>query len=142
MMLFEYFAKKFELFLMETIMIDRDKAWAFAHEWLDAWNKHDVDLIMKHYADSIEFCSPVVQKVLGDPNGLVTGIDNLRDYFSKQLKKFSTLHFQLLDVFTSPQSIVLYYKINRGLLAAEVMILDDQMKATKVYANYDKNDVG
>ncbi len=33
-------------------------------------NKHDVNLIMKHYADSIEFCSPVVQKVLGDSKGL------------------------------------------------------------------------
>ncbi|MBS0358421.1 MAG: nuclear transport factor 2 family protein [Proteobacteria bacterium] len=123
-------------------MIDRERAWKFAHEWLDAWNKHDVDLIMEHYADSIEFCSPVVQKVLGDPKGVVSGISSLRDYFSKQLKKFSTLHFQLLDVFTSPQSIVLYYKINRGLLAAEVMLLDEHMKATKVYANYDKNDVG
>lgn len=123
-------------------MIQRDKAWEFAHEWLEAWNKHDVDLIMKHYADSIEFCSPVVQKVLGDPKGVVKGKDNLRDYFSRQLKKFATLHFQLLDVFASPQSVVLYYKINRGLLAAEVMILDDNMKALKVYANYDKDDVG
>lgn len=123
-------------------MIEREKAWKFAHEWLEAWNKHDVDLIMKHYADSIEFCSPVVQKVLGDPKGVVRGIENLRDYFSRQLKKFSTLHFQLLDVFASPQSVVLYYKINRGLLCAEVMILNDQMKAIKVYANYDKNDVG
>ena len=123
-------------------MIEREKAWKFAHEWLDAWNKHDVNLIMKHYADSIEFCSPVVQKVLGDPKGVVKGIDSLRDYFSKQLKKFSTLQFQLLDVFTSPQSIVLYYKINRGLLCAEVMILNKEMKATHVYANYDKNDVG
>jgi SnoaL-like protein len=123
-------------------MIDRDTAWKFAHEWLDAWNKHDVDLIMDHYDDSIEFCSPVVQKVLGDPKGVVIGIDNLRDYFSRQLNKFSDLHFQLLDVFTSPQSIVLYYKINRGLLAAEVMLLNSEMKATKVYANYDKNNVG
>jgi hypothetical protein len=123
-------------------MIDRDTAWKFAHEWLDAWNKHDVNLIMKHYDDAIEFCSPVVQKVLGDPKGVVRGIDNLRDYFSRQLQKFSTLHFQLLDVFASPQSIVLYYKINRGLLAAEVMILNPAMKAIKVYANYDKNDVG
>lgn len=142
MMQLEYFVRECELLLWRNLMIDRDSAWEFAHEWLHAWNKHDVDLIMKHYADSIEFCSPVVQKVLGDPRGVVTGIDNLRDYFSKQLKKFSTLHFQLLDVFTSPQSIVLYYKINRGLLAAEVMILDEHMKATKVYANYDKNDVG
>lgn len=123
-------------------MIDRERAWEFAYEWLDSWNNHDVDLIMNHYADSIEFCSPVVQKVLGDPKGIVYGIDDLRDYFSRQLQKFSTLHFQLLDVFSSPQSIVLYYKINRGLLAAEVMIMNSEMKAIKVYANYDKNDVG
>lgn len=123
-------------------MINREKAWKFAHEWLEAWNKHDIDLIMKHYAHSIEFCSPIVQKVLGDPKGVVYGIDKLRDYFSRQLQKFSTLNFQLLDVFTSPQSIVLYYKINRGLLASEVMILDDSMKATKVFANYDKDDIG
>lgn len=97
---------------------------------------------MKHYNNSIEFCSPVVQKVLGDSKGVVYGINNLRDYFSRQLQKFSTLKFQLLDVFASPQSVVLYYKINRGLLAAEVMILNDNMKALKVYANYDKNDVG
>lgn len=105
-------------------MIDRDEAWKFAHEWLDAWNKHDINLIMKHYDDSIEFCSPVVQKVLGDPKGIVRGIDNLRTYFSRQLQKFPSLHFQLLDVFASPQSVVLYYKINRGLLAAEVMIVN------------------
>lgn len=123
-------------------MITHEKAWQFAHEWLNAWNKHDIDLIMHHYADSIEFCSPVVQNVLGDPKGVVSGIDNLREYFTRQLKKFSTLHFQLLDVFTSPQSIVLYYKINRGLLAAEVMLLDSEFKAFKVYANYDKTNVG
>ncbi|HEV2614586.1 MAG TPA: nuclear transport factor 2 family protein [Gammaproteobacteria bacterium] len=122
--------------------IDRNKAWEFAHEWLEAWNKHDIDLIMKHYDDSIEFCSPIVQKILGEPKGVVLGIKNLRDYFTRQLKNFSTLHFQLLDVFTSPQSIVLYYKINRGLLAAEVMLLNADMKAVKVYANYDKNEVG
>jgi ketosteroid isomerase-like protein len=128
--------------LEENAMIDRDKAWKFAHEWLEAWNKHDIELIMKHYTDSIEFCSPIVQKVLGDPKGVVYGIDNLRDYFTRQLQKFSTLKFQLLDVFASPQSVVLYYKINRGLMAAEVMILNSEMKAIKVYANYDKNDVG
>lgn len=123
-------------------MLDRNKVWQFAHEWLEAWNNHDIDAIMTHYANDIEFCSPVVQKVLGDPKGVVYGVDNLRNYFSKQLQKFSTLEFQLLDVFASPQSVVLYYKINRGLLAAEVMLLNENMKATKVYANYDKNDVG
>ena len=123
-------------------MIDRKKAWAFASEWLEAWNRHDVDSIVSHYDDSIEFCSPIVQKVLEKEDGVVRGREDLRDYFSKQLARFPTLQFQLLDVFASPQTVVLYYKINRGLLAAEVMHLNTEMKATKVYANYDKNDVG
>ncbi len=123
-------------------MFDRKVVWDFANEWLDAWNKHDVDLIMKHYDNSIEFCSPIVQKVLGKADGIVYGIDNLREYFSRQLKTFPTLHFQLLDVFASPKSVVLYYKINRGLMAAECMILNSQMKAIQVFANYDKNDIG
>ena len=97
---------------------------------------------MQHYTADIEFCSPIVQNVLGISSGMVCGIDNLRDYFSRQLNKFSTLHFQLLDVFTSPQTVVLYYKINRGLLAAEVMLLNEKMQAMKVYANYDKENVG
>ena len=70
------------------------------------------------------------------------GIENLRDYFSRQLAKFPRLRFQLLDVFASPQTVVLYYKIDRGLLAAEVMHLNAETRATKVYANYDKDDVG
>ena len=123
-------------------MIERKKALEFAQEWLDAWNRHDVTLILKHYDDCIEFCSPVVQKVLGKEDGVVRGLGDLRDYFAKQLASFPTLQFQLLDVFASPQTVVLYYKINRGLLAAEVMHLNGEMKATKVYANYDKNDVG
>lgn len=123
-------------------MIDRKKAWAFASEWLEAWNRHDVDSIVSHYDDSIEFCSPIVQMVLEKEDGVVRGREDLRDYFSKQLARFPTLQFQLLDVFASPQTVVLYYKINRGLLAAEVMHLNSEMKATKVYANYDKNDVG
>ena len=123
-------------------MIDRKKAWAFASEWLEAWNRHDVDSIVSHYDDSIEFCSPIVQMVLEKEDGVVRGREDLRDYFSKQLARFPTLQFQLLDVFASPQTVVLYYKINRGLLAAEVMHLNSEMKATKVYANYDKNDIG
>jgi ketosteroid isomerase-like protein len=122
--------------------IDRKKAWEFAKDWVDAWNRHDVDLIVEHYDDSIEFCSPVVKNVLEKADGVVRGKQDLRDYFSKQLDKFKTLEFQLLDVFTSPQTVVLYYKINRGLLTTEVMHLNSEMKATKVYANYDKDHVG
>lgn len=122
--------------------MNREIAWTFAKEWLDAWNRHDMHEIMKHYADDIEFCSPIVQNVLGIESGIVQGKENLQDYFTRQLQKFNTLHFQLLDVFTSPQTVVLYYKINRGLLAAEVMMLNPEMRAYKVFANYDKDHVG
>lgn len=47
-----------------------------------------------------------------------------------------------MDVFSSPQSVVLYYKINCELLAAEVMILNPDIKATEVYTNDNKDNVG
>jgi ketosteroid isomerase-like protein len=30
------------------------------NDWLDAWNSHDLDRIMQHYADDIEFTAQTV----------------------------------------------------------------------------------
>lgn len=68
-------------------MISKDAAWKFAHAWLEAWNTRDIDQIMKHYADSIEFCSPFVQRASGDPKGGICGFDNLHDYITTNMKK-------------------------------------------------------
>ena len=55
----------------------------FAVDWIAAWNAHDLDLILSHYAENVVLTSPVAARVLGDPAGVVTGIGALRNYFAK-----------------------------------------------------------
>jgi ketosteroid isomerase-like protein len=42
---------------------------AFADEWTDAWNAHDLDRILSHYAADVVFESPVIRERLGKASG-------------------------------------------------------------------------
>lgn len=47
------------------------QARAIANEWVAAFNSHDVDAIVSHYAESVELTSRLVTRTLGDPAGTV-----------------------------------------------------------------------
>jgi hypothetical protein len=108
----------------------------FAHHWLRAWNSHDLDAIMSHYAPEIVLKSPVAARLLNDPSGLVSGQSALRSYFARGLEAYPHLTFELLDVMWGLSSIVLYYKNQNGSKTAEFMELDPSLKVTSVVANY------
>lgn len=112
------------------------KAKEFAAEWIAAWNAHDIDRILMHYADGIRFTSPFVQRITGQQDGVVQGISALRDYFSNALKAYPDLHFELITVLTGVNSVTLYYRSVKNLLAAEVMVLDTQGRVETVLAHY------
>jgi hypothetical protein len=39
-------------------MITRELAERFAHEWIEAWNSHDLERILAHYSDDFVMSSP------------------------------------------------------------------------------------
>ncbi len=49
------------------------EAQEFALEWIAAWNSHDLDRILSHYADDVEVTSPLVETVLGPGKVTVRG---------------------------------------------------------------------
>jgi hypothetical protein len=108
----------------------------FAEAWIAAWNAHDLDRILAHYADDIILTSPAAAELLNDPSGIVTSLPALRDYFQRGLEAFPDLQFELLDVFAGLTTIVLLFKNQRGTHTAEFMELDAQGKITRVVANY------
>ena len=61
------------------------QAQTLAHKWIAAFNDHDLETILSHYAESVELTSLLVTKVLGDPAGTVRGKQALRAYFAKAL---------------------------------------------------------
>jgi ketosteroid isomerase-like protein len=108
----------------------------FAHHWVAAWNSHDLDAILSHYADDVVLTSPVAARILGDPTGTVVGQTALRNYFKKGLDAFPNLQFELLDVMFGLSSVVLVYLNQRGTKTAEFMEFGEDGKVVRVVANY------
>jgi len=119
-----------------SYLMTEDEARSFAADWIEAWNSHDLDRIMTHYAEDLVLVSPVAAQLLNDPAGMIRGKDSLREYFQKGLNAFPQLRFDLIEVMRGLSSIVLYYKNQRGTKSGEFMELNPQRKITRVVANY------
>jgi predicted ester cyclase len=107
-----------------------------ADHWVAAWNAHDLDLIMTHYEDEVELTSPVAAQLLGTPDGKIVGKDSLRAYFRRGLEAYPDLRFQLVEVLCGLNSVVLYYRNQKGTRTAEFMELSAIGKVARVVANY------
>ena len=93
----------------------------FARDWIAAWNSRDLDSLLAHYAEDVEFRSPLAARLLGEASGTVRGKQHLREYFSKALAAFpGDLGLELLGVYRGVDSVVLHFQA-RGRRAAEVM---------------------
>lgn len=112
-----------------------------AREWIAAWNAHDLERVLAHYADDVEFSSPFIAKLIGRADGVVRGKPELRAYFARGLEAYPMLRFELVRVFGGVRSCVLEYRSVNGLRAAEVMEFDPAGKVVRVLAHYG-NDPG
>ena len=116
--------------------ITEDFCKQFADEWINAWNSHDLDRIMNHYAEELEFYSPLIIKLNINPDGRITHKTDLREYFKIGLEKFPDLHFSLQHVLVGLNSVVLYYGSVNNTLSAEFMLFNEDGKISQVRAHY------
>jgi hypothetical protein len=119
-------------------MITHEQAENLAQTWLNGWNRHDLDAVLAHYADDVEFASPAIVEITGDQSGTLQGKDALRSYFAGGLAKYPNLGFELQRVLVGVDSVTLLIRsLHRDRLAAEVMTLDAGGRVTKVKVHYD-----
>ena len=109
---------------------------SFAQEWVSAWNAHDLERILSHYADDVVFRSPFVAKLTGEKSGELRGKAALRGYFAKALAENTALRFHLRRVLLGVGSVVLIYDSINNLVAAEMMERNAAGQATRVSAHY------
>ena len=108
----------------------------FADDWVRAWNDHDVEAVLAHFADDVEFCSPLVISVTGEPTGIVHGREALRDYWTRGLAERPDLHFDLDGVTVGVDAIAIHYR-NRGRRTTEVAVFDANGKVARGWGLYD-----
>ena len=61
---------------------------SLAEAWIGAWNRHDLETILHHYAPDVECISPFVPALSGDPSGTLHGRERLTAYFLKDLQAY------------------------------------------------------
>jgi len=118
------------------VAVDPELARRVAHAWFDAWNDHDLEAILAHYTDDVEFTSPFAVELTGRADGTLRGIEELRSYFGRALTAFPDLHFSDLRVARGVSSVTLCYRSVRDLEAAETMFFGDDGKIVRVLAHY------
>jgi hypothetical protein len=122
-------------------MITRQVAEAFAKEWIAAWNAHDLARILSHYAEDFEMTTPMIALVTGGA-GTLRGQEAVGEYWAKSFTKVPDLHFELIDVYYSVDSICISYKAVMGLQAVEWLWFDKNGKVKKAAAHYNRLPTG
>ena len=100
-------------------------AQAFAEEWVAAWNARDLERVLRHYGDDVEFISPTAAVVVPSSGGVIKGKHALREYWAAALPKNPALHFELLEVLDTVTGACVLYRNHHGQTVAETMLVDD-----------------
>ena len=111
------------------------EAESFAGEWIAAWNDHDLDRVLGHYAEDVEFTSPFAIEFAGG-EGTVVGKTALRDYWENVLRAFPDLRFTLIRAVPGVQSLSIVYASVRELFASETFIFGADGKVVRVHCHY------
>ena len=101
--------------------MDRDWAHGFVEEWVQAWNDHDLDRVLEHFADDVVFTSPVAALLVEASEGVIRGRPALRHYWSEGLRRIPDLHFEVVGVYVGVRTLVISYRNQRGGMVSEVL---------------------
>jgi ketosteroid isomerase-like protein len=109
---------------------------SLAADWIDAWNKRDIDRIMSHYADDVEFHSPTVNKRWNITEGKLVGKEKLKQHFLKGFEEMPDLHFEFVELVPEKDSMIITYKRETGQIVSDYMRMNENGKALLVNAYY------
>lgn len=110
-----------------SAVLTADEAGDFVVQWMAAWNSHDVERILEHYADDVEYWSPFIAAMAepGSPgaDGRLIGKDSVRAYFAAALGKYSELHFDPpMHIAAGAGSVSFVYGSVNDLTAVETLV--------------------
>lgn len=108
----------------------------FAQNWIDDWNSHDLEAILSHYAETLEFHSPKVSLYTGGEKVYFTRREELRPYFSRAFEMRPNLHFELIQVAKDGQGIAIVYKNDVDAIGVEIMDLNEMGQVVKTRVLY------
>lgn len=88
-----------------------------AENWIESWNRRDLDAVLEHFSDDFEFSSPLISELAGESSGRLIGKAAVRNYWQAALARLPNLRFELVHVFSGVDCVTILYRGHRGLCA-------------------------
>lgn len=128
----------------EKDVMNRAEARNFVDSWVHAWNTHDLDLVLSHFAEDVVFTSPVAAQMLDGSDGVIRGKADLREYWAAGLPRIPDLHFEVVDLYLGVHTLVINYRNQKDNLVNEVLVFDGPLvvQGHGTYAGNDINPAG
>ncbi len=117
-------------------MIAPEFANEFARDWIDAWNRRDLERVLSHYADDFEMSSPYIATLAGEPSGRLRGKEAVAAYWAEALRRLPALAFEHVKTLAGADSVAIYYRGVRGM-AVEVFFFDTAGRVVRACAHYE-----
>lgn len=118
------------------VPISAEQAQRFAHEWVSAWNAHDLPRILSHYTLDFSMTSPFIVQIAGDSSGTLQGQEAVGAYWRQALERMPDLQFELIGVYRSMRSVAIHYRNQAHRFGVEVFHFDPQGKIHTAVAHY------
>jgi ketosteroid isomerase-like protein len=117
----------------------RIEAYELAANWVDLWNRKDVEAVLEHYCDDVIFMSPKATNIVGQ--SLLEGKEALSQYWKTACEKIEKIEFKLDRVVWDPETseLVVIYEANLNGVrsrACETMRFDPSGKIVSGEAMY------
>jgi hypothetical protein len=119
-------------------MTDKQKLKQAAMQWIDDWNHRNIENVMDHYADDVRFYSPTVIRRWSEAEGKLEGKAAVERHFRKGLEEMPDIHFEFHSILYGIESIILFYKRETGILAADMVMFNKAGKVSEVRAYYEE----
>src|SRR5262245_20998661 len=108
----------------------------FAREWIAAWNAHDLERVLAHYATDVELSSPLAADRFPGSGGYIRGEAALRAYWEPALAANPALRFELEAGLDAVDGCTILYRNLRGQQVAESLFWNDAGLVTRAAVAY------
>ena len=81
-----------------------------AYEWIDAFNRHDIERLLGLYSDDAAHYSPEMERVKPETGGWLEGKAQLREWWQHKFDELPDLHYDLMTITAGETKVFMEYE--------------------------------
>ncbi|MEP7128694.1 MAG: nuclear transport factor 2 family protein [Chitinophagales bacterium] len=86
-----------------------DELCAIAQQWFNAFNSHNLEMLLSLYAEGAEHYSPKLKIREPETNGLIKGKQALRDWWQGAFQRLPSLRYEVVQLTANEERVFMEY---------------------------------